>query len=535
VWLLAGVLWATSLPGADHYVDNVRGRDAADGTAPAPAGDSVGPFATIAKAILSAKPGDTIHLNPTGKLYRQSAPFRTGGEPGRPITLDGHGATLSGADPCPARGWQPWRDGVQVRPNTRSTGFLLVDGRMVFERYARDALRSGEFCFEFNTLYGCPPQGKTFGQCAIQVGQPDGAPVTLVPATWHASHSKLRRVRRYRGIRRPTWVKLDGAPAPLVDARDRLEPGMWCNHQGDLHYKPPVGRTIADLAIECVVRQNGVGMSGRFGHVVVRNLTAIHFGNDGYNIHGQVTAAEFYNCHAHHCFDEGFSAHDACETLLDGAVYAFCDNGIANVNRSGYSITRHVVIHNSRHVGFLIQTGDKPVRHELTDAVLFDNPSEVSASHLKADNVLIVRTPRFTRRPGRSISCGPAVELRRLTCTHGQVFVAPNGTLRMTDSLLGNDCIHVRADDPVAKLRLANVVVGRTAVLEWGVRPPWTRLAPAVWFARAGAAGRADRCTVRDLAFLGRLAQSVPVTPPPSVPGCTPALYRRFLEATKRP
>jgi len=50
---------------------------------------------TIHHAIKAAMPGDTIHLEP--KVYRDYAGFhRKKGEPGKAITLDGHGATLEG-------------------------------------------------------------------------------------------------------------------------------------------------------------------------------------------------------------------------------------------------------------------------------------------------------------------------------------------------------------------------------------------------------------------------------------------------------
>jgi hypothetical protein len=48
---------------------------------------------TIAGAIKKAQPGDTIHLQPI--VYHDYAGFYAKqGEPGKPITLDGHGATL---------------------------------------------------------------------------------------------------------------------------------------------------------------------------------------------------------------------------------------------------------------------------------------------------------------------------------------------------------------------------------------------------------------------------------------------------------
>ena len=59
---------------------------------------------TIAQAIKLAQPGDTIHLEP--KVYRDYAGFYgKKGEPGRPITLDGHGARLEGSDPIDPAKW----------------------------------------------------------------------------------------------------------------------------------------------------------------------------------------------------------------------------------------------------------------------------------------------------------------------------------------------------------------------------------------------------------------------------------------------
>src|SRR6187399_2320363 len=58
----------------------------------------------IAAAIKAALPGDTIHLQPI--TYHDYAGFYAKkGEPGRPITLDGHGAVLEGSDPLDPAAW----------------------------------------------------------------------------------------------------------------------------------------------------------------------------------------------------------------------------------------------------------------------------------------------------------------------------------------------------------------------------------------------------------------------------------------------
>lgn len=120
---------------AEYYVDPSVGGDDLDGLARVREGEKGGPFKTISRAIKAARAGDTIHLTPSEKPWRQMADFYgcKGGEPDRPIVLDGHGVTLTGADPCPSDGWTVWKDDVLVRTDIRPAVFLMADDRMVFE------------------------------------------------------------------------------------------------------------------------------------------------------------------------------------------------------------------------------------------------------------------------------------------------------------------------------------------------------------------------------------------------------------------
>ena len=57
-------------------------------------------------AVELAGPGDCIHLTPSALPYRQSVTFvNKQGEPGRPLVLDGHGATLYGSEPLKTNEW----------------------------------------------------------------------------------------------------------------------------------------------------------------------------------------------------------------------------------------------------------------------------------------------------------------------------------------------------------------------------------------------------------------------------------------------
>lgn len=423
---------------ADYYVDNVKGSDQADGLSAQPGSSPSGPLATINAAIALARPGDTIRLIPTGQEYRQNATFKDkSGSPGSPITLDGAGVTLSGADPCPSTEWQKLPSGVWMRPATLSRNILVVDDAIILEKSMVASLQPGQFCFEFGqfnvpTIYFQPPAGRSVRDCRVEVVTASGEIVLLDSALWKGGVPRYT----FKGKDRPARILLDGAEAPLLAAKDHLQPGEWCNAEGTLYFLPPQGKTPADLRIALAVREYGIGLGGTSSHLVVRNFNVRYVWNDAYNVHGSVKDATFLNCNASDCFDEGFSAHDKCETVLDGATYLRCDNGVMNVNTAGYSITRNLVVRESRHKGFGVAVLNGEARHELYDAVLIDNPTPLSGRYLTAKNILIVQTPG-----------APASEIE---------LVAP---VQLSDaSILGQNTL-VRFGTGSGDIRLENTVI----------------------------------------------------------------------------
>ncbi|MDF3058248.1 MAG: hypothetical protein K0R17_2463 [Rariglobus sp.] len=387
------LLGCRCLSAADLYVNQDVGTDRHDGLSARIESATRGPLKTIQRAVDLAGAGDTIHLAVIKGDYRQEVQFRDkGGEPGRPITLDGHGATLSGAEPCAPGGWVELEGGVWRRKQTLSRNILIVDGEMILETRLAGDLKEGEFCFETNqwgdaTLFFRPPSGRKAAEFTIETVSAAGEVVRLDPTKWSGGS---RPSYKFKGKPRPAGIRLDGTEALFPSARASLQPGHWCMEDGDLYFYPVMNKNPATLNVQLVVRGTGVSLTGEKGHVAVKNLNVRYVWNDAFNIHGRVIDAQFFNCNATDCFDEGFSAHDACETVLDGAVFTRCDNGVFNVNTEGGSVTRNLVVRDCRHYGFGVAIVESKAKHVLEDAVLAGNGSQLFGRYLKANNVLIL-------------------------------------------------------------------------------------------------------------------------------------------------
>jgi len=246
--LLLPCLALLRLSAADLQVDPVRGDDAADGRS--------APVRTLARAIRLAAPGDTIHLQP-GVVYSDSAVFANKhGEPGRPITLDGHGAILDGSEPVRAAEWEALGGGLFRKSdlvpslNDAMLGrwFFLWDGRM-------------------NTM------GRT---------------------------SKGPKA----AFKKPT----------------ELQPGEWTHADGAFYLRLAEGADLDAANIRYPARANAVSQAGKGSHLVIRNVTGRHVYNDGFNVHGSQRALVFENIAAIECGDDGFSAHEDAECRIDGFV-----------------------------------------------------------------------------------------------------------------------------------------------------------------------------------------------------------------------
>jgi len=322
---------------ADIYVNHEQGDDHHTGF------DASQPIRTIHLATKLAKPGDTIHLAPTTLPYRESVDlFNRSGEEGKPITVDGHGATLLGTDRLKAEQWKEvspglfrsdvWYKAIRADDAVIVRYFFTFDGRM--ERMGRSSKGPKE--------------------------------------PWH----------------RP----------------EELKPGEWTFLEKEkvFYVKIEPGTSLDSANIEAPVRSSGVMLHGNCEHIVIRNMTATHVYNDGYNIHGRTRDVLFQNIRAIECGDDGVSAHDDCRIKVDGLLSFGNSTGMTNAGDSE-SESDHVVIAGCHGFGyFMFQGGRHVLRNSYIDA---DVPNPVSVEgggprpdaicHMTLDNVYIAASGKF--------------------------------------------------------------------------------------------------------------------------------------------
>jgi hypothetical protein len=298
---------------------------------------------TIHAAIKAAQPGDTIHLEP--KVYRDYAGFYLKkGEQGKPITLDGHGATLEGSDPIDPAKWREVSPGLfandDLLPGLSDAAigrwFFLFDGKM--------------------QLMGRTSKGRS---AALK------KPEELQAGEW-------------------TFVKDPSREKPPSKAI-----------YGTFYLKLAAGQSLAEAKVFAPMRSAGVQFGGDNAHLVIKNLTATHPYNDGFNIHGDCRDVVFENIRAIECGDDGISAHESAQYRVDGFVSIGNSTGICDTGTAQTSYNRVFI---ADCIGFDLYFLDNG-RYKLTNAVIFSkaqNPFTVTSREdqhckLEMDNVLFRR------------------------------------------------------------------------------------------------------------------------------------------------
>jgi hypothetical protein len=252
-----------------------------------------GEFTTIAEAVAEVRPGDTIQLVPGSGPYREELRIPISGRAGQPITFDGGGEAISGADPIPfvrdvSGKWVADLASFHARWKERR-GFELENGRWILKPV------------------------------------PEALPFALI----------------YEGAR--VWQDVQTGAlidyATLREGQDRLE------------LNPGVDPKKWEISI----RQSVVVIHDVSYHTY-RNLIAEGSLNDGINLHGVGRELVFENVTGRNNFDEGFSAHDSINCRIQGGAFWGNDNGIVNVHDS-VCFARDLTVYDNAGYGIYVKEG----------------------------------------------------------------------------------------------------------------------------------------------------------------------------------
>lgn len=378
-WCGLGVLVCLAAPAAagDFYVDPLRGDDRADGLAAAAAGGH-GPVRTLARGVALVGPGDTLHLAPLDRPYRESLVLHNRrGEPGRPLVIDGHGATLDGSEPLRPEDWEPagpdlirGRPPIDLNDAVVARYFFLIDGRM--ERMGR-------------SLKG--PKAE--------------------------------------------WLR----PAALA-------PGQWTYlaDEQQFYLRLPRGAAVGDGRVAAPIRSSGVAMSGDCRHVVVRNLRLVHVYNDGLNIHGVSRDVLFERCAALECGDDGASAHGDCQITIRGFVSAGNSTGMCHTNDSQTDCEGVLIRDCHGFDYFVLDSGRHRLANSLilsraAQAVHTTGRAGPGAPPCRVEFVNVALR-RLGDNPFVRLYAGSEVEWRNVSCD-GFDLVVTAERVAVVDSLLG--------------------------------------------------------------------------------------------------
>lgn len=134
-----------------------------------------------------------------------------------------------------------------------------------------------------------------------------------------------------------------------------LQPGqMGFAEDGSLYFRWPANKRPGSARLVLPAKAGVSAVSIACSHIVVRNVTSTHAGNDGFNIHNRWTGIRLENIRALSNGDEGISAHDEVEMTVDGAEIAWngsASGGVADVNQCSTNY-RNCVVHDNAGAAF---------------------------------------------------------------------------------------------------------------------------------------------------------------------------------------
>ncbi len=154
-----------------------------------------------------------------------------------------------------------------------------------------------------------------------------------------------------------------------------LKPGqMGCTPEGLLYFRWPPTKKPGETRIILPPKAGISCVTIACSHIIVRNITAVHASNDGFNIHGAWVGIRLENVRAFSNCDEGISAHETVQMDVDGAEIAWngsSDGGVADVNHS-ITTYKNCRVHDNAGAAFKF-AGQA---HSVTDSLIYNQAKD---------------------------------------------------------------------------------------------------------------------------------------------------------------
>ena len=157
-----------------------------------------------------------------------------------------------------------------------------------------------------------------------------------------------------------------------------LKPGqMGYAEDGSIYFRWPAHKMPSNAKIILPPKAGTSAVTVACSHITIRNITAKHAANDGFNIHGSWTGIRLENVRAISNADEGISAHDDVEMEVIGAEVSWngsAAGGVADVNRS-VTRYRNCEVHHNLGAAFYFSgrshtVSDTTIHHQSKDFII---------------------------------------------------------------------------------------------------------------------------------------------------------------------
>ncbi|MBG89766.1 MAG: hypothetical protein CMO80_23095 [Verrucomicrobiales bacterium] len=151
---------------------------------------------------------------------------------------------------------------------------------------------------------------------------------------------------------------------------EKLQPGqMGYANDGSVYFRWPTD-ALRNKPLYLPPKAGLNCVSIACSYVIVRNVTAIRAGNDGFNIHGDRRGIRLESVRAFSNADEGISAHETTEMEVVDAEVAWNGSAAGGVADVSDSITsyRRCVVHDNAGAAFYFSGK----RHRVADTTIFN-------------------------------------------------------------------------------------------------------------------------------------------------------------------